>query len=286
MIVVKIHQGLGNQFFQYALARKMSLKNKDNFKLDVSFYVASGLDTPREYRLRHFNIIENIATPEEVRRLKLPYGIFSSMYRWFERHVLRVFNIEFKPEVLNKKGDMYLDGLWQSEKYFSDIREVLLKELSLKNPLGVAAAFVADQIKKTASPVSLHVRRGDYVYNPITSRYLGTCSSVYYAEALNLLQKKVETPTLFIFSDEIEWVKENMTFDMPVVFVSDLSIADYEELVLMSMCQHNIIANSTFSWWGAWLNQNPQKIVIAPQQWQRKVQHRTKYIVPYSWTRI
>ncbi|MFZ2152243.1 MAG: alpha-1,2-fucosyltransferase, partial [Minisyncoccia bacterium] len=231
MIIVKIHQGLGNQLFQYALARKMSLKNKDIFKLDISSYTAMGSDTPREYSLKHFNIIENIATPEEVRRIKLPYGILSSVYRWFEKHVLRVFNIEFKPEILNKKGDMYLDGLWQSEKYFSDIREVLIKEFSLKQPLGGEATSIAEQIKKTPNSVSLHVRRGDYVYNPISNAYLGTCSLAYYVDALTFLKKRLETCAVFVFSDDLEWVKTHMVFDVPVIFVSNLNIADYEELV-------------------------------------------------------
>jgi len=283
MIITHLGGGLGNQMFQYALGRKMSLKNKDIFKLDISAY---DVKNPRQYELGHFNIIENIATPEEIRKIKLPYGFFSRLIRSFKARVLRVFNVEFKPHILEKKGNMYLDGFWQTEKYFTDIRENLLKDFSLKNGLKESAAFVAKKIESTTNPVSLHVRRGDYAQDAYTNAYWGTCDPSYYTRTLAFLKNKIGNFTLFIFSDDIDWVKENMTFDMPTVFVSNQTIADYEEIILMSKCSHHIIANSSFSWWGAWLGQNPQKIVLAPKRWQIKSPHRVKDIVPNSWIKI
>lgn len=288
MIITRLNGGLGNQMFQYALGRKMSIKNKDVFKLDVSDYTSKN---PRAYGLKHFNIIENIATQEEIRETKLPYGTISKITILLKKRVLRIFNIEFNPKTLEKKGNIYLDGFWQSEKYFNDIDETIRQDFKLRRKMGHSAEIACDNIQKTAIPVSIHIRRGDYVQDAKTNNYHGTCSQAYYEKALAALadklpKKDLEKMHLFAFSDDIEWAKKNLSFPYPTTFVSNPAIPDYEELILMSKCNHHIIANSSFSWWSAWLNPNPQKIVIAPGRWFNTKPGTYKDIVPNSWIKI
>ena len=133
--------------------------------------------------------------------------------------------------------------------------------------------------------VSVHVRRGDYVNNKNANAFHGVCSPEYYRKAIELIAKRVDSPKYFVFSDDIEWVKEHI--EIPnAVFVSQKDIADHEELVLMSKCKHAIIANSSFSWWGAWLNANPNKLVIAPKQWVSDSRVNTVDAIPAEWVRI
>ena len=135
--------------------------------------------------------------------------------------------------------------------------------------------------------VSLHIRRGDYVSNPVTNNYHGTCSLAYYKKAVLLLKEKIENPSFFIFSDDLLWARENLDFINDMTFIDlDKSIPDHEEMHLMSQCKHNIIANSSFSWWGAWLNENSDKIVIAPKKWFSDNTINTEDLIPAKWMRI
>ncbi len=284
MIIIKLSGGLGNQLFQYALGRKKSIQNEDVFKLDISAYTK---DYARKYKLGVFNIIENIATSEEIKKLKIPLGLFSRIIRGFKFKILRIHNIGFKSAVLKKKGNMYLDGYWQSELYFTDIRETLLKDFTLKSEPGTEAKGWIEKITSIQTPVSLHIRRGDYVQDTKTNSYHGVCDLSYYTNAYQrLVEKGVNNIHMIVFSDDLEWVRENLELPCPMSFVSGSNIQDYEELVLMSKCHHNIIANSSFSWWGAWLNPRVDKIVIAPQQWFKKDPQLYKDIVPETWIKI
>jgi hypothetical protein len=286
MIIINLRGGLGNQLFQYACGRALSLRNGEPVKFDITGYAkTANSDTPRSYLLSKFNIHdEHIATDQEILALKYPYGILSKLYRRI-RTKIGLFNIGFVPRILRKKGNVYLDGYWQTEKYFIDKEDVIRKELSLRYPLSAPAQAMAELIKKNSPSVSLHVRRGDVARDAKTNPYFGITTPEYYSDALNYISRKVAQPHVFVFSDDIEWVKQNIPISLPATYVSG-NIPDYEEVTLMSMCEHNIIANSSFSWWGAWLNRNRGKIVIAPKEWikKRKLQH--KDITPSSWTRI
>jgi len=268
MIIINLRGGLGNQMFQYAFGRKLSLKNNDVLKLDIDGLKRANEigDIYRPFSLGRFAIHKNIATSEEVLRLKYPYGIFSKLWRWVKLHILKQANILWHPPALNKKGDIFLDGYWQSPKYFNDIREILLKEFYLSDSLGDYGENIAQQIQNTDS-VSVHVRRGDYTKNTRVIKDFGMCSEKYYQQASDHIKNNIQDPTYFIFSDDIKWVKENLPIADKSVFVSDLSLTDSSELFLMSQCKHNIIANSSFSWWAAWINNNQEKIVIAPTPW-------------------
>lgn len=286
MIIVNLKGGTGNQLFQYALARHLALKNNDTLKLDIDGLARANItgDIYRPFALKAFNIVEEVASPDEVQQLKYPYGIISKAWRWFRFKILRKTNIFFDAQVLTWIGDIYLDGYWQSPLYFEEIRNILLQELTLAEPLSQAAAMYAKQIKDSHS-VSLHVRRGDYINNPRVQKEFGLCTGDYYEKAIAHITAHVTNPTYFVFSDDIKWVRNNLLLGEQVVYVKDQNLTDTEELFLMSLCKHNIIANSSFSWWGAWLNQNNAKIVIAPTPWFNE-QPCDKNLIPDSWIQL
>ena len=299
MIITRLRGGLGNQLFQYVCGRALSLRasNAGNLlKLDVEGYAPAAqeqnrTDTKREYSLSHFSIVEDIASADEIRRLKYPFGIVSKGWRFAKVKVFRQFNTGFVPRVLSWTGNIYLDGFWQSELYFKDAEETIRKELTLKKELGPQATSIAEKIKTIGgASVSLHVRRGDVARDAATNPYFGICTPTYYEAALTYIKKYTANPHIFIFSDDPAWVKENIKITEPHTFISDENkgnlLPDYEELVLMSMCAHNIIANSSFSWWGAWLNANPSKIIVAPKEWITRSKRQHKDIAPPSWIRL
>jgi hypothetical protein len=295
MIITRLNGGLGNQMFQYACGRALALRNGDMLKLDISEYApgrSNGIDALREYSLSHFNIEEAIAGEAEVRQARRPFGISSKYADLFRKKILRHYNVGFNPHILRKKTagrGIYLDGFWQSENYFADCADAIRKDFILKKPLSAAAQTIAEAIK-SGPAVSIHIRRGDVAHNAAQNPYYGICTPDYYSRALVNVARKVKNFRVFVFSDDIEWTKKNISIPFPTTYVSPAvvndGLPDYEEIVLMSMCDHNIIANSSFSWWGAWLNKNPGKIVIAPARWSTRNEKWHADTVPQSWTRI
>lgn len=302
MIITKIQGGLGNQMFQYAIGRHLAYLNKTELKLDISFYKDPKKNTFRKYALGNFNIIENFISDDEAKKIKinnfhnksLPTRILRRILKSLEerkpiykRSYIREPYFHFCEEILKIKDKkyVYLYGHWQSEKYFKGIENIIRREFTLKNSLSQPAESILKQIKNTNS-VSLHIRRGDYAKNEKTNRFHGICSLKYYHQALKIITSKISKPRLFIFSDDILWAKKNLKTKNPITFVSGIGIGDAEEIILMSQCRHNIIANSTFSWWGAWLNNNPHKIVIAPRQWFNIPSINTKDVYPKNWIKI
>jgi hypothetical protein len=251
IITVRLRGGLGNQMFQYAYGRKVSLRDMAALKLDKSLLqrrlrqILIGT-TPREYELGEFNI---------------------------------------KAELTKRANKNYLDGFWQSEKYFKDIRNILLKDFTLKKK---TPNFL--KIKKLiveGNSVSVHIRRGDYVKRAVTRKYHGILDLSYYYEAVKLIGDKIKKIHIFVFSDDPVWVKENFKTEYPVTYVSgNFRLTNPEELILMSLSSHSIIANSSFSWWGAWLNKNPHKIIIAPKRWFKAKVKGDNDIVPKGWVKI
>lgn len=293
MIIIRFKGGLGNQLFQYACGRSLLINQSEiesvrNLLLDITWYgIPISHDTPRKFLLNKFNTIGSIASLKEIIRIKYPYGYISRISRFIKIRIFRKGNPSFTDKFLNKKGDIYLDGFFQTEKYFADQAQTIRKELTLKNPLSRPALKIQNDIMNSNNSVSLHIRRGDYVENAKTNQYHGTCSLGYYSKALEYITNKIGRDiNIFVFSDDIDWVKNNLKFDFPTTYVSSKEIPDYEELILMSKCKHNIIANSSFSWWGAWLNNNSGKIVIAPKRWANKDEDSFKDIIPSSWIKI
>lgn len=289
MIIVKLIGGLGNQLFQYAAARRISYLNHIPLKLDISEFARYKL---HKYSLMHFNIVEEMATPEEIQAFK-PRILFSrqafrylSLFNILNRSYVMERHFHFDPALLKINHGVYLDGYWQSEKYFLDIEEVVRKELSVKTPPDSWNEQMMERIRKEAA-VSLHIRRADYVTNSHTLTVHGCCSLDYYHHAVNLVAEKVESPHFFVFSDAPAWAKSNLQLPFPATFVEHNGPdKNYEDLRLMSLCRHNILANSTFSWWGAWLNAHPDKMVIAPQKWFNTDKMDPRDLVPQGWIKI
>ncbi|MFA7245498.1 MAG: alpha-1,2-fucosyltransferase [Candidatus Magasanikbacteria bacterium] len=290
MIVVRLIGGLGNQLFQYALARKLSVHLDTKVVLDITPYKKYKL---HKYGLDNFNICSKIISGREkifwyFKKIILFDKIFCIISKKFRNAIYiteQQFNFD-KKIFLDSKKDTYLDGYWQSEKYFLDIRKNLLGDLIVSKQIEGKNLELSKQINSVNS-ISLHVRRGDYVSNIKTAQVHGVCYLNYYYNAIDFLSKRIENPVLFIFSDDIEWVKENLETTLKCIYVENNSANfNYEDLRLMSLCKHNIIANSSFSWWGAWLNNNPDKIVVAPKKWFNDSSINTKDLLPDDWVKI
>jgi hypothetical protein len=267
MIITKIIGGLGNQCFQYAAGRHLAEIHRTEFKLDISEYEHY---KPHAFSLNHFNIIEKYASSEEIAQMKYVK----------EKH------FHFDPEVLHLPDGIYLHGYWQSEKYFANISDIIRHELSVKSALAGRDEEMAGQIASCES-VSVHIRRADYVTKAYTELF-DPCGLEYYSASIEHLSRLVKRPYYFVFTDDKAWVRENFTLPYPIIFVDHNGPAkNYEDLRLMSLCKHNIIANSTFSWWGAWLNENPIKRVFAPQKWfSEKAYSSPKDLIPDSWIKV
>jgi hypothetical protein len=287
MIIVNLKGGLGNQMFQYACGRSLALRNGDRDFLMSTKSLADASengDAVRAFALAHFNIKARIAGPQQAEKLQYPLGVLSKLAHSFSTKILRRFHVGFEPKILTLRGNIFLDGYFQSEKYFVDVAKVIREDFLLKTPLSPIAGDWHAAIDKDESAVSVHIRRSDYLQHP---EFGGICTSGYYTLASQAIKSKVPNPHYYIFSDDIEWVKANITLDGEVHFVSSPQMKDYEELTLMSSCKHHIIANSSFSWWGAWLNSDSEKIVIAPKQWANKHEKSWyKDIIPSGWQRV
>ena len=266
--IVRIIGGLGNQFAQYAFAVWLRNKTGDRVLLDTNWFKnIKPSYTKREYQLDLFNIKIPAAIKLQIRLCKHPIWCVLLNPVLAFLHITRPSNEIEEQYYTNKElplyGNKYYKGWFFNEKYFKDYRTEILQELSLKIPLDVKNQKMLRKIKATNS-ISLHVRRGDYL--KLTDVF-GLCSLDYYSRAVEQIAKKVKNPHFFLFSDDPTWIKENIKLNYPSTIV-DINDGDhgYFDMELMKNCKHNIIANSTFSWWASWLNENPNKIVISPQK--------------------
>jgi hypothetical protein len=294
MIIVKLLGGLGNQMFQYAFGRKLAYIHHTNIGFDLDGLFA-GEDIRSEYRLNIFGIEQQrIPFAKTIKqRRKTIYkstllnNIYKKIYGYTDIHELGHFayNENF---IKNSAKNAYVRGLWQSEKYFKDISDIIRSEYQIKIPPNSNNQKIIDKINKSENAISLHVRRGEFADKNQFNDTIGTCNRAYYDNAISIMANINNKTDFFIFSDDIAWCKSEFNnMEQPTHFIDfNDSSTDYEDLRLMSLCKHQIIANSTFSWWGAWLNQNPDKIVIAPKKWFRGWDYDTKDLIPESWIRI
>ncbi|GAB3899472.1 alpha-1,2-fucosyltransferase [Spirosoma agri] len=290
MVVARIAGGLGNQLFQYALGRSLALRNNTSLYFDLSYYKQEyATDTPRKFKLYPFNIdyvlLDTSPFLYVSKATKLaPNRTLKPLFEFLEESQFHV-----EPRVLKAKSSFIItDGCWQSEDYFSDCADVIRKELTFKRQTGETFDYYKEIIRQAEIPVSLHIRRGDYVSHPEFSQSFGFLGLDYYQQAIPLLLNQFPTAKFFIFSDDPDWVKQNLTLNVPHEFVTNAgSEADLDDLQLMGLCYHHIIANSSFSWWGAWLNPRTDKVVIAPKHWfKNKPTWNTKDLIPTRWIRI
>ena len=271
MIITKLQGGLGNQMFQYALCRKLSLSHKTNLKLDTaSLNLNDPLIVKRSYSLSIFNIKTPTASPEEISQFLAPQNLISKITLLFKknkRYITEPTQV-FSPAILKLPDNIYLDGYWQSPKYFSDIRDVLKKDFSLADPIPQKVLDLSEKITNCES-VCINVRRGDFVTHPRNSKFHGFCDMTYFDKAIEKINSEIENPKFFIFSDDLKWCEDNLKLKYGGTIVGHNLAGPHFSwyLYLLSQCKHQIIPNSSFGWWGAWLNDNPNKIVIVPKKW-------------------
>ena len=290
MVIVRLIGGLGNQMFQYALGRALAHLNRTTLKLDISAFDTYKL---QKYGLDNFRITASVASHDEIKKLVGRTGrgagvwaLRNLMRSYYRRSVVRERQFHFDANILRAGPNVYLKGYWQTEKYFKAVEELLRKEFTVRHPPDAQNQKIGAEVRGTNS-VALHVRRGDYVTDPSTNRIHGTCSIAYYNEAVETIARKISGPHFFVFTDDFVWAKENLKFDFPITYATGNGPENsYEDLRLMSLCKHNIVANSSFSWWGAWLNQNPAKIIIAPTHWFDRYAADTRDLLPESWIKL
>lgn len=292
MVVSYIIGGIGNQMFQYAAGRALALTNDRSLLLDLSDFTDYQLHYGFELS-RVFSLVATKAEPSTTHEL------LGWRQNYWARKILRrpqfsllrgtKFVVEphfnYWPDFFNVNGDCYLYGYWQSERYFKAFEAIIRQDFIFREPLQEQNAELAlDMATKQA--VSLHIRRGDYVSDSKNHNIMRVCDLEYYRLAINYIATQVEQPVFYLFSDDMAWVKQSLPMEFPCVYVEHNSGAEsYKDMQLMSLCRHHIIANSSFSWWGAWLNAKPEKIVIAPKHWFRNGNDDAD-LIPDEWIRL
>ncbi len=283
--------------FQYALGRRLAIDNDTELKIDTTF-IDHRIGMPnflrphfvfRTFDLDVFNINATIANPEDMKWWQRP--ILSGKTMLVIDAVLRKMaflpgwekKYQFDQKVLMAKGDIYLSGFWQSEKYFQSIRDVLLQDFTPVKPLSEAAQALVNQIHAGES-LCLFVRRTDMA----DKNFHGALGMEYYNEAIAYIRSKKNITALYVLSDDLEWCKEHMHFDIPTTFIGNEYKGEKWEghMLIMKECSHFVISNSTFAWWGAWLGTNPEKIVVAPKRWFGNEKINTSDLIPDGWVRI
>jgi hypothetical protein len=288
MFIFQLMGGIGNQMFQYAAARALYIKTGIPFKVHFDDPYK---DVTRVYNLDVFNLEVQHPSNKELQQLAPLTGIkkrISDLLPIFgKRHYFQEKKyFVFDDQFFACANDTYFYGFWQTEKYFKQIENQIRKDFDFKIPPSIANKKLIEQITNTEA-VSIHIRRGDYVTVEKTNTVHGVCSLDYYQKAIDLIVDKIPHAVFYFFSDDMDWVKANMHIEQPSVYVDINDDAhNYEDLRLMSNCKHNIIANSSFSWWGAWLNNNPTKIVVAPQKWANVEGLNTSDLIPATWIRL
>jgi hypothetical protein len=305
MVIVELSGGLGNQMFQYAAGRNLAIKNKVPLKL---YTHKLKLNWQRSYALKPFNIEENFISRAEIKEL-------------IKKNKCTVFTEQsggFNKELISITDTILLKGYWQADRYFKDIELILRNEFTFKYAARNKNKKLGEEISNTEA-IAVHIRRGDFVtVNRAKERYGGVCDLTYYKNSISFIKEIIDNPKFFIFSDDPKWAKENLKPDAPVVYVEHNSTRkhfklennfyfrnsliliknffpnkSFEDMRLMILCKHFIIANSSFSWWAAWLGNHPNKIVCAPSRWINpapdKIETASKEytdLIPETWIKI
>ena len=285
--------GLGNQMFQYAFARSFALQHNTEFRLNLKWFYKAWRDKALRrktdsaqfshagYQLNVFNIAYKHSIVRDLLSKKKRKGLTKIT----EDAIAQ--GGQYNPKFM-EYGDanIQFSGYFCSEKYFQNCADIIRSDFTPKVKLSENYYKYLDKIKSTETSVSLHIRRGDYVTHAACKQIYYSCDVTYYESALNYIKERNPNVELFVFSNDIPWVKEHIKLDAKMTYIDYTTEKNaYEDMLLMSNCQHNIIANSTFSWWGGWLNANPKKIVISPKIWFKKPEMQVLHndLLPESW---
>jgi hypothetical protein len=289
MVVVVLQGGLGNQLFQYAAAKALAVKRRTEVYIDSRTLELDGNNTKRKYELGAFNIKSRFATLRMIHDIEYPSGIRKWKRKMMPSYKKGIYNepyYHYDRFFLMASSATIVRGYLQSQRYFGFISDIIRDEFLIVGKLSEKTIALGKHIAHSNS-VSIHIRRGDYISNKETGKFHGCCSLEYYEKAIHIIASKAHSTEFFIFSDDMEWARQNLKIDFPTTFVDHNGEPQaYEDLYLMSLCKHNIIANSSFSWWGAWLNKNPGKVVVAPARWFNESNADTKDLLPEEWLKV
>ena len=298
-VVTKLMGGLGNQMFQYAAGRSLALRLDVPLKIDLSWFTFSAWgrlaslmfsDTARSYMLDEFpNIHTSVSTKQEIERFYTRRGLFDRLLlrtgKYRESYISEPHHSYWKGfEQLAAPACLF--GYWQNEQYFKAIADTIRRDFTFPQLFSGAAEETAGRIRTSCNAVAVHIRRGDYVSNPRINKFHGLCSPEYYSCALKTVVKHINAmPELFLFTDDPIWVQEHFDtkgMSATVINFPNHTASPCHDMHLMSLCKHHIIANSSFSWWGAWLA-NKSGIVCAPKKWFAAHEHEISGIPAPGW---
>jgi hypothetical protein len=293
MVIVRLKGRLGNQMFQYAVGRSISARLGTELILDSS-WLDEMRATGRSIKLELdvFGLDVPVRPVWESARLPNPSRLIHALQRLhpsrrrFASTIVEGPTYAFEPAVLTAPDDVYLDGYWQSERYFVEHEELIRSHFTFPR-LSPESERIADEIRR-GTAVSVHVRRGDYASSPRQRKVHGVLGASYYTRAAAAVAGGVESLRLFVFSDDPAWCRANLVFRQPTTVVERSLPRDraWEDMRLLSLCDHHVVANSSFGWWGAWLNPSPTKVVVAPAPWVLAPDDGDEARVPSAWIRI
>ena len=290
MIIVQLKGGFGNQLFQYAAGLSLASYHNVAVKVDISALAKPDeqINTIRNFDLKSICLPPEIATQQEIDDLinsNLFAKAIEKILPSYKRKIYKEASFNFDPNFYNAGSHLYLKGYRQSERYFKKIKEKVQQQFVLQPQLTLHFKEKAKELQSTTS-VAVHIRMGDYNDKQVMD-YHGILSEDYYQSAFQHINARIKNATFYIFTDDVKWVKENMEMPPSAEFVSgSITQNHYEDFYLMSKCRHQVIANSSFSWWAAWLNPNPQKIVIAPKKWFNNPSLDTTDLIPGEWKKM
>jgi hypothetical protein len=290
MIVVRLMGGLGNQMFQYAAGRNLATLRGAKLALDLGWFDDEGAQatTPRTYELDAFDLRVRLLRLSR-RRVDALEGFTHRLMtplRWIPPRLtaIREASASFDPSILAAPDSSLLIGYWQSERYFQAVEDTVRNEFSFNGSNRADELAIQREIQASLS-LGVHVRRGDYVTSATTNCVHGTLSRSYYDQAVSHVLEHVAVQRIFVFSDDPDWAETHLSFNVPSTCVRTGG-RPVVDLHLLRMCNHQVIANSSFSWWAAWLNDSPEKIVVAPKQWFRDPAREGMSLIPAAWHRI
>jgi hypothetical protein len=291
MVIVRLSGGLGNQMFEYAMARTVAHRRHTSVRLDFKYLKA---DRKRRYGLGAWNV--NTRPASSLDYLRVAMGGWRCVLKgpcpYYAKPYVYEQSFCFDSNALQAPRHCVLAGYWQSERYFKEIEPIIRQEFTLRMEPSAETQQTACAIRASNS-VFLHIRRGDYIADPETKRVHGSCSIQHYENAAAHIARVVDRPHFFVFSDEPSWARESLKLPFPMTIVnhnppgnSGSPGREHEDMWLMTLCRHAILANSSFSWWGAWLNPDRNRVVIRPKRWVQDPQFEPKDLIPESWIAI
>lgn len=297
MIVSKIFQGLGNQFFQYAYGFARAKDLNTELKIDISYFdkhatvTQFGQTYTRDFGLNRFNIKAKQASDAEINAILHPKGdtLAQKIQNRYRLHLapshhkfyVKETELHFLPNLLNLKDNTYVEGYFTDERYFKPYRNELIDQFSLRNPPSKQNQEILHHMGRSES-VCISIRRTNFLNNPLH----GTCGEDYYHNAMDLMASYIKNPLFFVFSDDNDWINAHFKTSHKTVYIQHNYPDFYEDFRLMAGCKHHIIPNSTFPWWAAWLSNHPDKIVIAPKHWLKDTEINFSGYLPAEWEKL